>query len=51
MSDTADKVLSGISSLQRASALAGAKADYVTAVSALEEWTAVSGAANKLKGL
>ena len=51
MSGTADKVLSGIAALQRASALAGAKADYVAAVSALEEWTAVSGAANKLKGL
>ncbi len=44
-------MLAGIASLQRAASLPAAKTDYVAAVSALEEWTALAGLANKLKGL
>lgn len=51
LSATSNKTLAGISSLQKATALGAAKADYVAAVSALEEWTAVAGVAAKLKGL
>ena len=51
LSGTADKALAGVASLQKAGALGAAKANYVTAVAALEEWTTVAGVANKLKGL
>jgi hypothetical protein len=39
------------SSLQRAASLPAAKGDYVAAVGALQEWVALSGLSNKIKGL
>ena len=47
----AAKVTAGLAALQSASSLDGAKASYVSAVSALEEWAALTGVAGKLKGL
>ncbi len=42
---------SALSSLQRAASLPAAKGDYVAAVGALQEWIALSGLSNKVKGL
>lgn len=40
-----------LASLQRASSAAAAKTEFVVAVGALQEWLALAGLTNKIKGL
>jgi hypothetical protein len=44
-------LVASLGTLARAGSVAAAKSEYVVAVGALQEWLALSGLANKIKGL